>query len=52
MSDEAQALCLIAGANSIFVGARLLTTPNPCRDRDARLLARLGMEAEVTPAAG
>ena len=45
MSDEAQALCLIAGANSIFVGARLLTTPNPCLDRDARLLGRLGMEA-------
>jgi biotin synthase len=45
MSDEAQALCLVAGANSIFVGARLLTTPNPCPDRDARLLGRLGMEA-------
>jgi biotin synthase len=43
MSEEAQALCLVAGANSIFVGARLLTTPNPEPDRDARLLARLGM---------
>jgi biotin synthase len=45
MTDEAQALCLLAGANSIFVGARLLTTPNPSRDRDAALLARLGMGA-------
>jgi biotin synthase len=43
MTDEAQALCLLAGANSIFVGARLLTTPNPSPDRDAALLARLGM---------
>src|SRR5262245_21196145 len=47
MSDEAQALCLVAGANSIFVGTRLLTTPNPRRDRDASLLARLGMESET-----
>jgi len=45
MSDEAQALCFIAGVNSIFVGVRLLTTPNPCPDRDARLLTRLGLEA-------
>jgi biotin synthase len=51
MTDEAQALCLIAGANSIFVGARLLTTPNPAPDRDALLLARLGMEADA-PAGG
>jgi biotin synthase len=47
MSDEAQALCLIAGANSIFVGARLLTTPNPDLDHDARLLVRLGMVPEA-----
>jgi biotin synthase len=47
MSDEAQALCLVAGANSIFVGARLLTAPNPRPDRDAQLLARLGMEADA-----
>jgi len=47
MSEEAQALCLIGGANSIFVGTRLLTTPNPCPDRDARLLARLGIETEA-----
>ena len=34
MSDETQALCLLAGANSIFYGAKLLTTPNPAADRD------------------
>jgi biotin synthase len=45
MSDEAQALCLLAGANSIFVGTRLLTTANPAPDRDSALLARLGMDA-------
>jgi biotin synthase len=48
MSDEAQALCFLAGANSIFVGPKLLTTPNPARDRDDNLLARLGMAADST----
>jgi biotin synthase len=43
MSDETQALCLLAGANSIFCGPKLLTTPNPDRDRDMKLLDRLGM---------
>ncbi|HEX4998480.1 MAG TPA: biotin synthase BioB [Terriglobia bacterium] len=43
MSDEAQALCFVAGANSIFMGDRLLTTPNPAADRDVDLLDRLGM---------
>jgi biotin synthase len=43
MSNELQALCFLAGANSIFVGARLLTTPNPEPSRDAQLLSRLGM---------
>jgi len=43
LSDEAQALCLLAGANSIFIGERLLTTPNPSPDRDRALLERLGM---------
>ena len=38
MSAEGQALCLLAGANSIFVGDRLLTTANPGMDRDAFLL--------------
>jgi biotin synthase len=45
MSDETQALCLIAGANSIFYGPKLLTTPNPAQDRDMALLNRLGMTA-------
>ncbi len=45
MSDELQALCFLAGANSIFVGEKLLTTPNPAADRDAALFARLGLEA-------
>ncbi|MGV6850736.1 MAG: biotin synthase BioB [bacterium] len=44
MSDELQALCYFAGANSIFYGERLLTTPNPGEDRDRQLLARLGLQ--------
>ena len=43
MSDETQALCFLAGANSIFYGPKLLTTPNPEHNRDMRLLDRLGM---------
>lgn len=43
MSDELQALCLLAGANSIFTGAKLLTTPNPDRSHDQELLHKLGM---------
>jgi biotin synthase len=43
MSEETQALCFIAGANSIFYGPKLLTTPNPGRDRDMALLDRLGL---------
>ena len=43
MSEETQALCFLAGANSIFYGPKLLTTPNPNRDRDMRLLDKLGM---------
>lgn len=42
MSQEGQALCLVAGANSIFVGDRLLTTPLPGMDRDERLLESVG----------
>ena len=45
MSREAVALCFLAGANSIFVGERLLTTPNPAPDEDALLLQELGMKA-------
>ncbi len=44
MSEEAQALCFLAGANSIFCGPKLLTTPNPQRDRDQALMDRLGMQ--------
>jgi biotin synthase len=43
MSDETQALCFLAGANSIFYGPKLLTTPNPGRDRDMALLDKLGL---------
>ena len=43
MSEETQALCFLAGANSIFYGPKLLTTPNPGRDRDMALLDNLGM---------
>ena len=43
MTDEAQALCFIAGANSIFYGPRLLTTSNPAAERDRALLDRLGI---------
>ena len=43
LSDEAQALCLLAGANSVFMGERLLTTPNPQTDLDRDLLERMGM---------
>ncbi len=43
MSEETQALCFLAGANSIFYGPKLLTTSNPGRDRDMALLDNLGM---------
>ena len=43
MSEETQALCFLAGANSIFYGPKLLTTPNPARDRDMALLDKLGL---------
>ncbi len=43
MSEETQALCFLAGANSIFYGPKLLTTPNPERDRDMQLFDKLGL---------
>lgn len=43
MTDEAQALCFLAGANSIFIGEKLLTTPNPAPDRDTALFEKLGL---------
>ena len=45
MSDEMQALCFLAGANSIFYGEKLLTTPNPAADQDRLLFERLGITA-------
>jgi biotin synthase len=43
LTDEAQALCFIAGANSVFLGDRLLTTPNPGARDDEQLFDKLGM---------
>ncbi|MBS0253039.1 MAG: biotin synthase BioB [Proteobacteria bacterium] len=45
MSDEMQALCFFAGANSIFVGETLLTADNPGEDKDSKLFAKLGLSA-------
>jgi biotin synthase len=47
MTDELQALCFLAGANSIFIGDVLLTTKNPQTDRDAMLLDRLGITSRL-----
>ena len=47
MPDALQALCFLAGANSVFFGERLLTTPNPSADRDLQLFRRLGIEPET-----
>jgi biotin synthase len=47
MADELQALCFLAGANSIFYGEKLLTTGNPDVARDRALLTRLGIEPLV-----
>jgi biotin synthase len=49
MSDELQALCFLAGANSIFYGEKLLTTGNPDVEHDRRLLERLGLKPERAP---
>jgi biotin synthase len=46
MSDAVQALCFLAGANSIFYGEKLLTTPNPGETHDQALFARLGLAPE------
>ena len=46
LSDEAQALCFLAGANSVFLGDRLLTTPNPTEDEDRALFERLGIRLQ------
>ena len=46
MSDETQALCFLAGANSIFYGPKLLTTPNPLADSDRVLFGKLGLSRD------
>ena len=51
MGEVTQALCFLAGANSIFLGDRLLTTPNPEPDADAAFLARLGLHGETAATA-
>ncbi len=48
-SDEMQALCYFAGANSVFYGDKLLTTDNPEANEDLKLFDRLGLEPEVAP---
>lgn len=45
MSDEMQALCFLAGANSIFYGDKLLTTDNPMTNHDMALFDRLGLHS-------
>ncbi len=52
MSESDQALCFLAGANSIFAGDRLLTTPNPGVDRDRALFDRLGLRPRPANPAG
>ncbi len=47
LSDEAQALCFVAGANSIFSGDKLLTSPNPTVDEDRQLMDRLGLRFQA-----
>ena len=52
MGDAVQALCFLAGANSIFYGDKLLTTGNPDIEADVQLLARLGLKARSTTEQG
>jgi len=47
LTDEAQALCILAGANSIFSGEKLLTSPNPTVDADQQLMERLGLRFQA-----
>lgn len=47
MSDELQAMCFFAGANSVFIGNRLLTEPNPEHDKDKALFEKLGLCAQA-----
>ena len=47
MNDAMQALCFHAGANSVFFGEKLLTTPNPDTEHDLQLFDRLGISLEA-----
>jgi len=49
LSDEAQVLCFMAGANSVFLGDTLLTTPNPEVDKDRALFERVGIQLQSAP---
>ncbi len=51
LSEEAQALCFVAGANSIFMGEKLLTTPNPDSSADRQLFDKLGLRLAPADAA-
>lgn len=48
MSEQTQAMCFMAGANSIFYGCKLLTTPNPEEDKDLQLFRKLGLNPQKT----
>ncbi|AYV22419.1 MULTISPECIES: biotin synthase BioB [Vibrio] len=48
MNEQMQALCFMAGANSVFYGCKLLTTPNPDEDTDLQLFKKLGINREET----
>ncbi len=48
MNEQTQALCFMAGANSIFYGCKLLTTPNPAEDTDMKLFETLGINRQLT----
>ncbi|WP_353498325.1 biotin synthase BioB [Vibrio sp. CB1-14] len=48
MNEQMQALCFLAGANSVFYGCKLLTTPNPDEDKDLQLFKKLGINREET----
>jgi biotin synthase len=49
LSPEAQALCFMAGANSVFLGDVLLTTANPAIEQDRRLFSELGLQLQTAP---
>ncbi|EAM1519682.1 biotin synthase BioB [Salmonella enterica] len=48
MNEQTQAMCFMAGANSIFYGCKLLTTPNPAEDKDLQLFRKLGLNPQQT----